>query len=70
MQIAMIPLLSELEDKPFEERPVLYACESPVSDSAHGRGGKMLRRSRGDVGGWCPCGTQGNYTVHRRNRFC
>lgn len=35
MQIAMIPLLSELEDKPFEERPVLYACESPVSDSAH-----------------------------------
>nr|AWU67499.1 mannitol-1-phosphate dehydrogenase 2 [Saccharina japonica] len=28
MTIAMIPLLSELEDKPFEERPVLYACEN------------------------------------------
>ncbi|CAN0010232.1 unnamed protein product [Ascophyllum nodosum] len=28
MQIAMIPLLSELGDKPFEERPVLYACEN------------------------------------------
>ena len=28
MQIAMIPLLSELEDLPFEERPVLYACEN------------------------------------------
>ncbi|CAN0293181.1 unnamed protein product, partial [Laminaria digitata] len=28
MTIAMIPLLSELEDKPYEERPVLYACEN------------------------------------------
>lgn len=29
MSIAMIPLLEQLEDKPLEERPVLYACEKP-----------------------------------------
>ncbi len=28
MGIAMIPLLEQLEDKPPEERPVLYACEN------------------------------------------
>lgn len=28
MGIAMIPLLSELDQKPEEERPVLYACEN------------------------------------------
>ncbi|CAM9329247.1 unnamed protein product, partial [Pylaiella littoralis] len=28
MAIAMIPLLEQLEDKPLEERPVLYACEN------------------------------------------
>lgn len=27
MGIAMIPLLEQLEEKPLEERPVLYACE-------------------------------------------
>lgn len=27
MQIAMIPLLSELEERPLDERPVLYACK-------------------------------------------
>ncbi|CAM9804484.1 unnamed protein product, partial [Hapterophycus canaliculatus] len=28
MAIAMVPLLEQLEDKPEEERPVLYACEN------------------------------------------
>lgn len=38
MAIAMVPLLEQLEDKPEEERPVLYACENRFAFLIKGRG--------------------------------